>query len=437
MSAGIRTRARPGLAATAGAADSTGAEGTPGLSASLAEALAAAAADRIVFDLAGIEQRYETLCRELPGVRVRFAMKACPVDEVLATLARRGAGIDAASPGEAEQALRAGVPADRMHYGNTVKSDRDIAAAHRLGIRDFATDSLEDVAALAAHAPGSRVFCRLACTGDGALWGLHDKFGCPPGEAVRVLEQAREAGLVPSGLSVHVGSQQLTATAWRSALETLGDVLRALARRGIRADHINLGGGLPALGYLDRRGRPLEPPLGAIFAVIREGMAALRRLHDGPLEFVVEPGRYLVADHGAIRAHVARLTERRRPNGERQHWLYLSCGKFNGLYEMDALQYRLVFPGHAGGEYVPAVLAGPTCDSDDAYSPEHALVPVPRALASGDPVWVLSCGAYALSYTTRGFNGIAPLPYVSTGARGGRTAQLPGTRAPGGDGRDG
>ncbi|MFK4546133.1 ornithine decarboxylase [Streptomyces tendae] len=385
------------------------------LSAPLAAALAAATEDQLVYDLAGIERRHDTLRDELPGVQVRFAMKACPVDEVIAALARRGAGADAASPGEVAQALRAGVPVGRVHYGNTVKSDRNIAEAYRLGVRTFATDSLQDVAALAAHAPGARVFCRVATGGAGAVWGLSNKFGCPPGDAVRVLAAARDAGLVPAGLSVHVGSQQMTGEAWHGAVEDLGEVLRALGRRGIRVDHVNLGGGLPALGYRDRRGTPLDPPLDKIFAVIREGMDELRRIHGGPLEFVVEPGRHLVADHGAIRAHVARLTERRAANGERRHWLYLSCGKFNGLYEMDALQYRLVFPGHTDGPYVPAVVAGPTCDSDDAYSHEEGLVPVPEALASGDPVWVLSSGAYATSYTTQGFNGFAPLPYAFAG----------------------
>lgn len=126
---------------------------TAALGESLAAALAAAPGDRIVYDLTGIERRYDALCRELPDVRVRFAMKACPLHEVLALLARKGAGVDAASPGEVAQALRAGVPTGRMHYGNTVKSDRNIADAHRLGIRTFATDSLQDVAALAVHAP--------------------------------------------------------------------------------------------------------------------------------------------------------------------------------------------------------------------------------------------------------------------------------------------
>ncbi|GAA3716909.1 type III PLP-dependent enzyme [Streptomyces tremellae] len=381
-------------------------------SATLRAALAASAEDRIVFDLAGIRRRYETLVGELPGVSVRFAMKACPVEEVLDCLARSGAGFDAASPREIEQALATGVPAAAVHYGNTIKSDRNIADAHRLGIRDFATDSRQDVAAVAAHAPGSRVFCRLATDGEGALWGLSNKYGCSPDDAVRVLTDARDAGLVPSGLSVHVGSQQMTAGAWRAALDRIGDVLAELRPLGIRPDQVNLGGGLPAAGYLDVRGRPLEPPTDKIFAVIREGMQRLRDEADGALSFLVEPGRYLVADQGAIRAHAARLTARQDLRGERRHWLYLSCGKFNGLYEMDALQYRLVFPTHPEGPYVQAVVAGPTCDSDDAYAHEHGLVAVPEALASGDPVWVMSSGAYATSYMTQGFNGFAPLPYT-------------------------
>ncbi|WBB64375.1 alanine racemase [Streptomyces sp. WMMC500] len=383
------------------------------VSARLRAALAAAEDDRIIYDLPGIEERYDELLRRLSGVDVRFAMKACPVDEVLARLAQKGAGFDAASPGEVEQARRAGAPAARVHYGNTVKSDRGILAAHRLGVRDFATDSPEDVMAIAALAPGARVFCRLAGSGEGALWGLGRKFGCTPEEAVRVLAGARAAGLTPAGLSVHVGSQQMTAAAWRRAFDAFADVLAALARRGIHLDHVNLGGGLPALGYRDLRGRPLVPELDETFAAIRAGMARLRAAAGAPLRFVVEPGRHLVADHGAIRAHVARLSSRRHTDGGRDYWLFLSCGKFNGLYEVDQLQYPLVFPSHgAAAELVPAVVAGPTCDSDDVVAGGRVPVQVPRAAASGDPVWILSSGAYAVSYMTRGFNGYGPLPHT-------------------------
>ncbi|MEV7189877.1 hypothetical protein AB0O11_37830, partial [Kitasatospora sp. NPDC093102] len=66
--------------------------------AALRAALAAATEDRIIYDLDGIGRQYAMLCAELPGVAVRFAMKACPVDEVLGHLAALGSGFDAASP---------------------------------------------------------------------------------------------------------------------------------------------------------------------------------------------------------------------------------------------------------------------------------------------------------------------------------------------------
>ncbi|EMD28627.1 type III PLP-dependent enzyme [Amycolatopsis azurea] len=374
------------------------------------EALSAAGHDQLVLDLAGIERAYEALTGELPGVAVRFAMKACPVDEVLTCLASRGAGFDAASPDEIVQALATGTRPGLIHYGNTVKSDENIAEAYRLGVRDFATDSVEDVLAIAANAPGARVFCRLATTGAGALWGLGRKYGCAGTDAIQVMLTARRHGLIPAGLSVHVGSQQMTVEAWHDAFERLADVLVALSLQGVHIDHVNLGGGLPAAGYLDKAGNPLLPPIEEMFAALREGMLRLRRLAGRQLAFVVEPGRHLVAEHGAIRAHVSRLSSRRQLTGVHEKWLYLSCGKFNGLYETDMLRYRLVFPGHRDGEHIPAIVAGPTCDSDDVFSDGLAFAQVPQAAESGDPVWILACGAYSMSYTTRGFNGFAPLP---------------------------
>ncbi|PZT71776.1 MULTISPECIES: type III PLP-dependent enzyme [unclassified Streptomyces] len=371
--------------------------------------------DRLVYDLDGIRAQYAELRAELPDAVVRFAMKAAPSDEILRTLGAAGAGVDAAGPQELRQALRAGISVEATHYGNTVKSDTDIADAYALGVRTFATDSVQDVRALARHAPGARVFCRLAVDGEGALWGLKHKFGCSAADTVHILRTARRLGLVPSGLSVHVGSQQMDADAWHRAFERLSAVMITLEEHGIVLDHVNLGGGLPARGYLDSGGVPLDPPLDKIFATLREGIEGLRAVHGEHLRLVMEPGRSLVADHGTIHARVVRLTRRQMPDGSSQHWLYLSCGKFNGLYEMDAIQYRLRFPAGPAGPLVPAVVAGPTCDSDDAYPHDRGLVRVPEGLASGDPVEVLACGAYALSYTTRGFNGFMPLPVVFTG----------------------
>lgn len=371
--------------------------------------LATAETNCLVFDLEGIRTQYDSLLNELPKIDIRFALKSCPVDEVLSTLASKGSGFDAASVNEIRQALKTGVPVKKIHFGNTIKSNQQIAEAYLLGIRNFATDSLEDMEAIAKYASGSNVFCRLSTDGDGALWGLNRKFGCSETDAITILQRAEQKGLKAAGLSVHVGSQQMTAKGWQKAISSITKTVRNLRTKGITLDYINLGGGLPAVGYSDRHGKSLVPPLKDIFAEIRTGMQEINQASAKDLHFIMEPGRYIVADQGAIKAQVIRMTTRQLLNGERQYWLYISCGKFSGLYETDALQFRLVFPSHTTTKYVPAIIAGPTCDSDDIFPHDDGPIYVPKDLKSGDPVWILSCGAYSISYMTKGFNGFEPL----------------------------
>ncbi|MEV8441873.1 GNAT family N-acetyltransferase [Actinosynnema sp. NPDC051121] len=152
------------------------------------------------------------------------------------------------------------------------------------------------------------------------------------------------------------------------------DDVAALLPEGTRLDHVNLDGD------------PLSPPTGEIFAAIRAGVSRLGDVPRSHLGFIVELGRHLVADQGTVGPHVIRLTER-------------NC--------------RLEFPTRAGSRSVPAV-ARPTCDSDDTLG--GVPVPVPVDLASGDPVWSPSAGAYALSSTTVGFNGYGPLPRTTVRA---------------------
>src|SRR6185295_13451285 len=131
-------------------------------------------------------------------------------------------------------------------YGNTIKKERDIAAAFERGIRLFAVDCAEEVEKIARAAPGSRVFCRILCAGDGAEWPLSRKFGCEPELAIGVLEHAHRLGLDAYGISFHVGSQQPNPAAWDAALKATADVFHTLSDRGIQLRMVNLGGGFPA-----------------------------------------------------------------------------------------------------------------------------------------------------------------------------------------------
>ena len=195
------------------------------LNTQMQQALESAAQDRILFDLPGIEVKYDELQSRLPGVEIRFAIKSCLLTPVLNCLASKGSGFDAASPNEILQALKTGVQVNKIHYGNTIKSDQQIQQAFSLGITDFVTDNMADMQALATNAPGSQVFCRLATNGKGAVWGLSRKFGCSNADAINILIKAKSEGLIPAGLSAHIGSQQMKAESWADFLTYVGETL--------------------------------------------------------------------------------------------------------------------------------------------------------------------------------------------------------------------
>ncbi|HVW34209.1 MAG TPA: type III PLP-dependent enzyme, partial [Acidimicrobiia bacterium] len=274
----------------------------------------------LVCDGAAIERRYEDLTDLLPGVALYYALKANPMPAIVRTLARRGCGFEIASIYELGTVAAAGVdPADVL-FSNPVKPAAHITEAHRAGLSRFAFDSEGELRKLAGAAPGSRVYVRLAVEDGRSLFPLSRKFGTAADEAVRLLGLAPTLGLVPYGITFHVGSQCTDPTAWERAIERSAAVMSALAvRTGIRLDMLDLGGGLPA-----RYVTPV-PALADIAAAIGRG---LRRLPYRPSLIAAEPGRSLVAESGVMAATVIGVEMR----GD-ERWAYLDVGGYTGMME--------------------------------------------------------------------------------------------------------
>jgi ornithine decarboxylase len=354
---------------------------------------------RLVLDLDVVRDNYMAFARALPDTRVFYAVKANPDPAILKLLASLGSCFDTASISEVEMALSAGATPDRISFGNTIKKERDIAAAFAKGVMLYAVDAKAEVEKVARAAPGAKVFCRILCDGDGAEWPLSRKFGCAPEMAPDVLEHAHRHGLEAYGVSFHVGSQQRNPEAWDSALRVSSEVFAECAVRGISLSMVNLGGGFPA--------RYLKPIPG----VESYGEAIFRALskHFGNRipETIIEPGRGMVGEAGMIEAEVVLIS--RKSDDDPVRWVYLDIGKFGGLAETmeEAIRYPIRTP-RDGAEVVPCVLAGPTCDSADVlYEKTPYLLPV--SLQIGDKVLIEGTGAYTTTYSTVAFNGFPPL----------------------------
>jgi ornithine decarboxylase len=353
----------------------------------------------LVLDIDVVRDNYQAFAKALPDTRVFYAVKANPAPQVLKLLAELGSCFDVASITETEMVLAAGCTPDRISYGNTIKKESEIAAAHRLGITMFAVDCEAEVEKVARAAPGARIICRIHCDGSGSEWPLSRKFGCEPAYAVDILEQAHRRGLVPYGISFHVGSQQHNIEAWDRALASTAAIFRGCAERGITLSMVNLGGGFPAK-YL-RKTPKLESYGKAIFRALR------KHFGNAIPETIVEPGRGLVGNAGVIEAEVV-LIARRSPTDE-VRWVYLDIGKFHGLAETidESIRYP-IRTTRDRDEMAPCIIAGPTCDSVDVLYEKNPY-PLPVSLAIGDKVLIEATGAYTATYSSVGFNGYPPL----------------------------
>ena len=356
-------------------------------------------------DLDTVARHYDELVEALPGLAVFFAMKSNSADTILRSVLGLGGSFEVASLAEMRMAEAAGAaPADLL-FSNPVKPGAHIAAAAGAGLRRFAFDSESELRKLAAHAPGASVYVRLRVDDDASLFPLSKKFGASVEAAGDLLLQAPALGLVPYGITFHVGSQCTNPMAWERAIEDCGVVVRRLARAGIRLPMLNVGGGIPA-----RYTTPV-PALSLISAVIG---AALDRLPYRPPVLAAEPGRYLVAESGVLAGTVIGVDQR---HGER--WVYLDVGGYNGM--MEAVQtggrwhfpLRTSRPDHFRAAAVPTTVTGPSCDSSDTLFYGALL---PDTLAVGDRVYIGTAGAYTSSYASS-FNGFAPPGLVYVGGQ--------------------
>ncbi len=345
-----------------------------------------------------IREHYLELANSMPNSMIYYAVKANPMDEVIQILNELGSCFDIASRYELDQLLRLGVDPSRLSFGNTIKKKADIAYAYEKGVRLYATDSENDLINLARYAPQSKVFFRILTEGTGADWPLSRKFGAHPDVLFHLILQAAEIGLVPYGISFHVGSQQRDIGQWDDAIARCKYLFDAVAEEGIELQMINLGGGFPA-SYVD-----------PTFSVPEYAEEIKRFIYEDfgdhmPI-IIMEPGRSLTADAGVLVAEVVNISRKSKNNI--YQWVFLDVGKFGGLIETidESIKFPIYFEQEGLAEEI--ILAGPTCDSMDILY-ENVKYHMPETVKPGDRVYIFTTGAYTQSYSSSCFNGFPPL----------------------------
>jgi len=347
-----------------------------------------------------------------------YAMKANSNLAILNLLASEGADFDIVSGGELFRVLQAGGRADRVTFAGVGKTRAEIEFALREGIYCFNVESEAELAfintiagELGVQAP---VSIRVNPDVDA---GTHkyistgkskNKFGIGIDRIVEVYRQADDfPNLHIRGVQTHIGSQILDSAPFAEAVAKLIPLVQTLKENHPTIEFFSIGGGIgivydPALASGDPawwtakdHPRRITPEDYAA--------AVVPLLKPLGLKILLEPGRFLVGNAGALLASV----------------LYVKETPTKTFTIVDAAMNDLIRPAlyegyheihpltRPTGEPVTMDVVGPVCESGDFFAQDRAIAP----LATGDRVALLSAGAYGFVMSST-YNSRPLLPEV-------------------------
>jgi ornithine decarboxylase len=357
----------------------------------------------VVIDHDVIRKNYATFRRHLPKVQAYYAVKANPAPEIVRTLYKAGASFDVASlpefllvhknierlPAKERQAFIW----DKIIYANPIKPRETLEALDQY--KPLLTyDNPDELRKIKSYAPHAGLVLRLRVPNTGSMVELSSKFGCEPGEAVDLILEAFRIGLVVEGLSFHVGSQCSNFDNFVQAINIAAAVRNeAFSRGGHEIKILDIGGGFPV---------PYDSHVKPLHLLARKVNAEINRLFPPGMEFLAEPGRYLVASAATAIARVIGKTIR---DGKPCYYIDDSVYHTYSGIVFDHCQYRL--NAFKTGETEMSTVFGQTCDGMDTITQSEEL---PK-LEIDDLVYSEDIGAYSNASSTH-FNGFAPAKVV-------------------------
>ncbi|MGZ3510552.1 MAG: diaminopimelate decarboxylase [Candidatus Binataceae bacterium] len=352
-----------------------------------------------VYSTRTLRRHYRVMDEAFAGTDhlICYAMKALSNLSVLKLFAAMGSGFDIVSVGELMRCLKAGAEPGKIVFSGVGKTDEELKAAIEAGILMINVESAPELHRVASVAARMRRRAPVSLRVNPDLDpGTHphistghrdSKFGIP---LAQVHEYYAEARALPDldlvGLSTHIGSQITDTSPFTEAANKVATIVKALRESGVALRYLDLGGGL-GIPYQE------EPPPPSEYAA-----ALLGPLRGLGLKLIIEPGRVLVGNAGALVTRVLYLKET-----DVKRFIVVD-GAMNDLIRpvlYEAYHQILPVQRRAGGPVVTADVVGPVCESGDFFAREREM-PEPR---DGDLLAVMSAGAYgfvmASNYNSR------------------------------------
>jgi diaminopimelate decarboxylase len=340
-----------------------------------------------------------------------YALKANSALAIIKLLAQHGSGFDIVSGGELARVQKVAKSALRKTvFAGVGKQIPEIDAALRAGILLFNVESASELDLIAARAEAVGIPARFSLRVNPDVFaethpyistGLSaHKFGIDI-KIARALyrKAARRRWLIPTGVSVHIGSQIRAVDPFGAALERVANLILQLKKDGLPITHIDAGGGLGIeYGAVD------FDPAAAVQNYASQVITATSSLN---LHLLLEPGRFLVAQAGALVTTVLNV----KKNGEKT--FVITDAGMNDLIRPALYQaHHQILPVRQSTGTKPVDIVGPVCESGDFFARDR---PLPAA-KPGDLLAILDAGAYGMSLSSNYNTRLRPAEVLVSGS---------------------
>jgi diaminopimelate decarboxylase len=346
---------------------------------------------------------------------VCYSVKANSALGILKILDDAGAGFDIVSGGELERVRAVSkTAAKRVVFSGVGKKAEEMDAALKAGILIFNVESEQEIHLLAERASKLRKKARFALRVNPDVFaethpyistGLREhKFGVDISIARRVYrEAAKSRWLDAAGVSVHIGSQIRSVEPFGAALDRVAALVRDLKKDGHKIRYVDAGGGFGIDYSAGAEHYDAAAKVKAYGAVIEKAVAGLG------VHLLLEPGRFIVAQAGALVARVLYV----KKNGAKT--FVITDAGMNDLIRPALYQahHEIVPVVRRGGKMKIVDVVGPVCESGDFFARDRLL----SSLAPGDLVAILDAGAYAMSLSSNYNTRPRPAAVLVTGRR--------------------
>ena len=344
---------------------------------------------------------------------VCYAVKANSALAILKLLADHGAGFDIVSGGELERVLVAAPEAvGRVVFSGAGKTAAEIDKALSLGILEFNVESQAELELLGTRAAKLKKQARFALRVNPDVFaethpyistGLREhKFGVDIRQALAIYKSAaNNRWLQAHSVSVHIGSQIRSADPFGAAMERVARLARQLQRAGIQLTALDAGGGLG-----------IDYHMGSFDAAakVAEYAAAIEKsLADFEGHLMIEPGRFIVAQAGALVTRVLQV----KHNGKKT--FVITDAGMNDLIRPALYQanHEIVPLRPRAGKSKIVDVVGPICESGDFFAHDRKLAPV----EPGDLIALLDAGAYGMAQSSNYNTRLRPAEVLVEGAK--------------------